>query len=33
MWDYQLGKFIISGGGATLGFWILWPFEVLKNLA
>ena len=33
LWDYNLGKFIISGGGAALGFMIVWPFEVLKNLA
>jgi len=32
-WDFQLGKFFISGFGATLGFWLCWPFEVLKNLA
>ena len=33
LWDYNLGKFLISGGGAALGFILIWPFEVLKNLA
>ena len=33
LWDTNYGKFLISGGGAALGFVIVWPFEVLKNLA
>ena len=34
LWDKgNLGKFLISGGGAALGFIIIWPLEVLKNLA
>lgn len=33
LWDYKLGQFCISGGCAMTGFWIIWPFEVLKNLA
>ena len=28
-----LGQFISSGGCALLGFWIVWPFETLKNRA
>jgi solute carrier family 25 carnitine/acylcarnitine transporter 20/29 len=26
-----LGQFFCSGGSALLGFWIVWPFETLKN--
>ena len=33
LWDMNIGKFLISGGGAALGFILMWPFEVLKNLA
>ena len=33
LWDYKLGQFVISGGCAMTGFWIMWPCEVLKNLA
>ena len=33
LWDYKLGQFLISGGAAMTGFWIIWPLEVLKNLA
>jgi len=33
LWDYNIGRFIISGGSAMTGFWLIWPFEVLKNLA
>jgi len=28
-----LGQFLSSGGCSLLGFWIVWPFETLKNLA
>ncbi len=28
-----LGQFICSGGSALIGFWIVWPFETLKNQA
>ena len=28
-----LGQFICSGGAALVGFWIVWPFETLKNQA
>lgn len=28
-----LGQFICSGGSALVGFWIVWPFETLKNQA
>ena len=34
LWDKgNLGKFLISGGGAAIGFICVWPLEVLKNLA
>jgi len=26
-----VGQFVSSGGCALLGFWIVWPFEMLKN--
>ena len=26
-----LGQFLVSSCSATLGFWMVWPFEVLKN--
>ena len=28
-----LGQFAVSGGAALMGFLIIWPLEVLKNLA
>ena len=28
-----LGQFLCSGGAALVGFWIVWPFETLKNQA
>ena len=31
--DYKLGQFIVAGGGASFAFALMWPFEVLKNLA
>lgn len=27
----QFGQFVASAGAATFGFWVVWPFEVLKN--
>ena len=27
------GQFVCSGGAALVGFWIVWPFETLKNQA
>ena len=33
LWDYKLGQFLISGGAAMTGFWVIWPLEVLKNLS
>lgn len=33
LWQYKIGQFLISGGAAMTGFWIIWPLEVLKNLA
>eukprot|EP00908_Phaeocystis_cordata_P006021 Transcript_16596.p2 GENE.Transcript_16596~~Transcript_16596.p2 ORF type:complete len:100 (-),score=22.18 Transcript_16596:111-410(-) len=29
----SLGQFLCSGGAALVGFWIVWPFETLKNQA
>eukprot|EP01116_Phalansterium_solitarium_P003888 TRINITY_DN14723_c0_g1_i1.p1 TRINITY_DN14723_c0_g1~~TRINITY_DN14723_c0_g1_i1.p1 ORF type:complete len:281 (-),score=67.60 TRINITY_DN14723_c0_g1_i1:228-1070(-) len=29
--DSKFGQFLASGGCATVGFWIVWPFETLKN--
>ena len=26
-----LGQFVCSGGAAVVGFWLVWPFETLKN--
>ena len=33
LWDFKLGQFLVSGGSAMVGFWVVWPFEMLKNLA
>ncbi len=30
--DTKFGQFIASGTSAMLCYWIIWPFEVLKNL-
>ena len=27
------GQFLVSGGAACSGFFIIWPLEVLKNMA
>ena len=32
LWDYNAGKFFISGSGAVLGFWLGWPLDVIKSL-
>ena len=29
----KLGQFIAGGATAMFAYWIIWPFEVLKNLA
>jgi solute carrier family 25 carnitine/acylcarnitine transporter 20/29 len=29
--DYKIGQFLVSGGCATFAFWVIWPFETLKN--
>ena len=31
--QYRLGQFFASGTAAMIGFWIIWPFETLKNMA
>ena len=33
LFSHPLGYFTVSGGSALLGFFIIWPLEVLKNLA
>ena len=33
LWDSKFGQFLVSGGAAMTGFWLIWPLEVLKNLA
>lgn len=30
--NYKMGQFIVTGGGASFAFALVWPFEVLKNL-
>ena len=27
----KLGQFLACGSCATIAFWIIWPFETLKN--
>jgi len=29
----KLGAFCASGSAAMFAYWLIWPFEVLKNLA
>ena len=33
MWNTKIGQFIASGTAAMLAYWIVWPFELMKNLA
>ena len=33
LWSHKPGQFFVTGSGASLGFIIMWPFEVVKNLA
>jgi len=33
MFETKPGQFFVSGSSAMIGFWIIWPFEVLKNMA
>ena len=30
--DTKLGQFTASGSAAMFAYWLIWPFEVLKNL-
>jgi hypothetical protein len=30
--DYLLGQFIVSGLASVLGYALIWPFEVVKNI-
>ena len=32
MLDTNMGKFIASGSAAMFSYWLIWPFEVLKNI-
>jgi hypothetical protein len=31
--DTKIGQFLASGSSALLSYWLVWPFEVLKNMA
>jgi hypothetical protein len=33
LWNTKTGQFMSSGTAAMTAFWIVWPFEYLKNLA
>jgi len=33
LWNSKIGQFLSSGTAAMTAFWIVWPFEYLKNLA
>jgi hypothetical protein len=33
IFKHKVGQFLGGGMASTLGFWIVWPFEVLKNQA
>ena len=33
LWNSKTGQFLSSGTAAMTAFWIIWPFEYLKNLA
>jgi hypothetical protein len=30
--DSKMGQFLASGSAAMIGFWVIWPLEVIKNL-
>lgn len=30
--NYKMGQFLVTGCAASLGYTIMWPFEILKNL-
>ena len=30
--DTKLGQFVGSGSAALLSYWLVWPFEVLRNV-
>mmetsp|Transcript_493 Transcript_493/g.661 ORF Transcript_493/g.661 Transcript_493/m.661 type:complete len:288 (+) Transcript_493:111-974(+) len=32
LFDTKMGQFFVSGFSACCGFWMIWPFEVLKNI-
>ena len=31
--DSKVGQFMASGAAAMFSYWMVWPFEVLKNIA
>ena len=33
LFESKIGQFFVSGSSSMFAFWIIWPFEVLKNLA
>ena len=33
IFNYKVGQFFASGTAAMMAYWIIWPFEVLKNQA
>lgn len=32
LWSYRAGQFWASASSAVFGFWVIWPFEVIKNV-
>ena len=30
--DTKLGQFLVSGSAALTSYWLVWPFEVLRNV-
>jgi len=31
--ESKIGQFLASGSAALVSYWLVWPFEVLKNMA
>ena len=31
IFHYKVGQFFASGTAAMIAFWVIWPFETLKN--
>ena len=32
LFQYKLGQFFVSGFCASVGFWLMWPFDILKSM-